>query len=265
LLKAKALASLRRCARAFNDFDDDGRVSTVLLHLQHAFEMLLKASLMEKDVRVFDRRKGRSIGFDKSVSIGAEVSVTEKDVNRVEKAIKANRPRPEVFPRLGGLGASIEGSGVTINVKFSKREGAPVRFIAADDPREAAAVREVDLQRKYRHSARDLHREPGRRRGCARRARGERGLINARSRDRGKARRDGAAGRGRSLMRAAVMYAPGDVRVEDREEPRLVEATDAIIRVSAACVCGSDLWPYHGVEDLAWPAAMGHEYVGVVE
>jgi threonine dehydrogenase-like Zn-dependent dehydrogenase len=66
-------------------------------------------------------------------------------------------------------------------------------------------------------------------------------------------------------MRAAVMYAPGDVRVEDREEPRLVEATDAIIRVSAACVCGSDLWPYRGVEDLAWPAAMDHEYVGIVE
>ena len=275
-LKAKALASLRRCARAFNDFDDDGRVCTVLLHLQHGFEMLLKASLIEKNVRVFDKRKGRSIGFDKSVSIGAEklrltdeqcgllravdalrddeqhfmgelsegllylhvragvtlfaellekqfkerladhlpnrvlpistdppadldvlideqygqikkllqpgkrrradaraqirallameahlaeeVSVTEKDVNRVEKAIKANRPRADVFPRLGGLGTSIEGSGVTIKVKFSKREGAPVRFIAADDPREAAAVREVDLQRKYRHSASDLAR-----------------------------------------------------------------------------------------------------------
>ena len=66
-------------------------------------------------------------------------------------------------------------------------------------------------------------------------------------------------------MRAAVMYAPGDVRVEERDEPQIVEATDAIIRVSAACVCGSDLWPYRGVEGLAWPAAMGHEYVGVVE
>jgi len=66
-------------------------------------------------------------------------------------------------------------------------------------------------------------------------------------------------------MRGAVMYAPGDVRVEERDEPQIVEATDAIIRVSAACVCGSDLWPYRGVEDLAWPAAMGHEYVGVVE
>jgi threonine dehydrogenase-like Zn-dependent dehydrogenase len=66
-------------------------------------------------------------------------------------------------------------------------------------------------------------------------------------------------------MRGAVMYGPGDVRVEEREEPRLVEATDAIIRVSAACVCGSDLWPYRGVEELGWPAPMGHEYVGIVE
>jgi threonine dehydrogenase-like Zn-dependent dehydrogenase len=66
-------------------------------------------------------------------------------------------------------------------------------------------------------------------------------------------------------MRGAVMYAPGDVRVEERDEPQIVEATDAIIRVSAACVCGSDLWPYRGIEDLEWPAPMGHEYAGVVE
>jgi threonine dehydrogenase-like Zn-dependent dehydrogenase len=68
-------------------------------------------------------------------------------------------------------------------------------------------------------------------------------------------------------MRGAVMHAPGDVRVEERDEPRIVEATDAIIRVSAACVCGSDLWPYRGigVDDDAWPMPMGHEYVGIVE
>jgi threonine dehydrogenase-like Zn-dependent dehydrogenase len=66
-------------------------------------------------------------------------------------------------------------------------------------------------------------------------------------------------------MRGAVMYAPGDVRVEERDEPRIVEATDAIIRVSAACVCGSDLWPYRGVEELGWPAPMGHEYAGIVQ
>ena len=68
-------------------------------------------------------------------------------------------------------------------------------------------------------------------------------------------------------MRGVMMYGPGDVRVEERDEPRLVEETDAIIRVSAACVCGSDLWPYRGigVEGAEWPAPMGHEYAGIVE
>jgi threonine dehydrogenase-like Zn-dependent dehydrogenase len=66
-------------------------------------------------------------------------------------------------------------------------------------------------------------------------------------------------------MRATVMYSPGDVRVEERDEPRIVEPTDAIVRVSAACVCGSDLWPYRGIEDLDWPAPMGHEYAGIVQ
>jgi threonine dehydrogenase-like Zn-dependent dehydrogenase len=66
-------------------------------------------------------------------------------------------------------------------------------------------------------------------------------------------------------MRGALMYGPGDVRVEEREAPRIVDPTDAIIRVSAACVCGSDLWPYRGIEGLAWPAPMGHEYAGIVE
>ncbi|HEV2785100.1 MAG TPA: zinc-dependent alcohol dehydrogenase family protein [Solirubrobacteraceae bacterium] len=61
------------------------------------------------------------------------------------------------------------------------------------------------------------------------------------------------------------MHGPGDVRVEEREAPRIVEPTDAIIRVSAACVCGSDLWPYRGVEQMQWPAPMGHEYAGIVE
>src|SRR3954451_20055060 len=68
-------------------------------------------------------------------------------------------------------------------------------------------------------------------------------------------------------MRGAMLYGPGDVRVEEREEPRIVEPTDAIIRVSAACVCGSDLWAYPrlGVEDSMWPVQMGHEFAGVVE
>jgi len=68
-------------------------------------------------------------------------------------------------------------------------------------------------------------------------------------------------------MRGVLMYGPGDVRVEERDEPRVVEETDAIVRVSAACVCGSDLWPYRGigVEGVEWPAPMGHEYAGIVE
>src|SRR5687767_11254351 len=67
------------------------------------------------------------------------------------------------------------------------------------------------------------------------------------------------------VVHGAVMYAPGDVRVEERADPQILDATDAIIRVSAACVCGSDLWPYRGVEELDWPAPMGHEYAGIVE
>ncbi len=65
-------------------------------------------------------------------------------------------------------------------------------------------------------------------------------------------------------MRAVVMHAPGDVRVDQVDEPTIVEPTDAIIRVTAACICGSDLWPYRGVEDVTRPTRMGHEYIGVV-
>jgi threonine dehydrogenase-like Zn-dependent dehydrogenase len=66
-------------------------------------------------------------------------------------------------------------------------------------------------------------------------------------------------------MRGAVLHAPGDVRLEERDDPRIVEPTDAIIRLSATCVCGSDLWPYRGIEVLQRPAPMGHEYAGIVE
>ncbi len=66
-------------------------------------------------------------------------------------------------------------------------------------------------------------------------------------------------------MRGAVLHAPGDVRVEDRPDPRIEQPTDAVIRLAATCVCGSDLWPYRGIEAIDGPAPMGHEYVGVVE
>jgi threonine dehydrogenase-like Zn-dependent dehydrogenase len=66
-------------------------------------------------------------------------------------------------------------------------------------------------------------------------------------------------------MRGVVLHAPGDVRVEQRPDPTIEQPTDAIIRVTASCVCGSDLWPYRGIEPVSQPAPMGHEYVGVVQ
>ena len=66
-------------------------------------------------------------------------------------------------------------------------------------------------------------------------------------------------------MRGTVLYGPRDVRSEERPDPAIVEPTDAVIRLSAACVCGSDLWPYRGADPVTQPTPMGHEYVGIVE
>ena len=66
-------------------------------------------------------------------------------------------------------------------------------------------------------------------------------------------------------MRGVVMYGAGDVRVEDRPRPTIVEPTDAILKLAASCVCGSDLWPYRGLDAVNEPTPMGHEYCGVVE
>jgi len=66
-------------------------------------------------------------------------------------------------------------------------------------------------------------------------------------------------------MKGAVLYGPGDVRFEERADPTIIEPTDAILRLSASCVCGSDLWPYRGIGTSPDPQPMGHEYVGIVE
>jgi threonine dehydrogenase-like Zn-dependent dehydrogenase len=66
-------------------------------------------------------------------------------------------------------------------------------------------------------------------------------------------------------MRGAVLYGPKDIRFEERPDPTLLQPTDAILRLSATCVCGSDLWPYRGVDRSAQPMPMGHEYCGIVE
>src|SRR5947209_15822500 len=66
-------------------------------------------------------------------------------------------------------------------------------------------------------------------------------------------------------MRGAILYAPGDIRLEQRDDPTIVEPTDAIIRLSATCICGSDLWPYRGIDATEAATPMGHEYCGIVE
>ncbi len=66
-------------------------------------------------------------------------------------------------------------------------------------------------------------------------------------------------------MQGAVLYGPRDVRFEKRDEPKIIKPTDAVIRISSACVCGSDLWPYRGIQPIAQPTPMGHEYCGIVE
>ncbi|MFH8463301.1 alcohol dehydrogenase catalytic domain-containing protein [Streptomyces sp. NPDC017991] len=66
-------------------------------------------------------------------------------------------------------------------------------------------------------------------------------------------------------MRATFMYGPGDVRVENVPDPRIVDPTDAIVRITLACVCGSDLHPYHSMDNTDEGVPMGHEFLGVVE
>ena len=270
----KAIRSLRRSAEAFNSFEEEGRVTAVLLHLQHAFEMLLKAGLRQKRVPVFDEKQARSLSFERCVNIGGEhlgitateagllrvidalrdqeqhwfleisegllyshvraavtlfdellqralgerlvdylpsrilpvsaeppqdiqllldeeysqiqallqpgrrrsaeakarircllaleahvageVVVSATDVDRLARAIRMGQPRDEALPRLADLATEVAGEGLQVTVHFSKRRGAPVRYVAADDPTAAAAVRAVDLQKKYHVSRAQL-------------------------------------------------------------------------------------------------------------
>jgi hypothetical protein len=274
-LKAKALSSLRTGLVAFNGLADDGRVTTVLLHLQHAAEMLLKAALLQNGFTLFERDESKSISFKKALgkvvselkvdeaiagplrSVDAlrdveqhwfgnmseelfylevrafvtafdalltkllgeaiadtlpirvlpistqppngdlsilfnsefdqiknllapgkrqrdeakgkirsllaveahateEVEVLEKDVNRIEKAIRAGKPIGDVFPRLTNLTSNVSGQGIQIEVTIVKKGGAPVRYVAGDDPAEVAAIRTIDLQRRFRYSPHEI-------------------------------------------------------------------------------------------------------------
>jgi threonine dehydrogenase-like Zn-dependent dehydrogenase len=66
-------------------------------------------------------------------------------------------------------------------------------------------------------------------------------------------------------MLGTVLHGARDVRCEEVPEPKILKPTDAIIRLSATCICGSDLWPFRGLNDVKAPMAMGHEYCGIVE
>lgn len=267
-LRNKALASMRSAMVAFNSLDEDGRATRVLLHLQHGFEMLLKAALVQDRQPVFDEKTGRSIGFDKCVNLGQpapisltaeeqgtlrtidamrdeeqhwytvvdegllylytragvtlfddllhrvfgerladhmplrvlpvgteapqdfqtlvdreysniaqllrpgrraraeadarvrallameaqvdeDAEVSEADVRRVVRGIQAGKSRAAVFPRLSDVATSVEGTGLSVDVRFVKKEGVPVRLVKDDDQVDAAAIRLVPLQKKF--------------------------------------------------------------------------------------------------------------------
>ncbi|MFI7618273.1 DUF3644 domain-containing protein [Nonomuraea terrae] len=275
VLKKKALSSLVAATEAFNSPHDIGRSTKVLLHLQHSFEMLIKAALVQANVMVFDSHLGRSWGFETCIKhalghpkiqlsdsdagtlraidamrddeqhwfnfvseqllylharagvtlfddilqrmfkeelttylphrvlpisvdpprdlalvldeeytqiaalmspgrrarheacarirtllameahVEPDTRVSTKDVARVERGIRNGNPRELVFPRLEEISTTVDGHGITITVHFTKKQGAPVRYVA-DDTVPAAAIREVDLQRKFHRSATDL-------------------------------------------------------------------------------------------------------------
>jgi len=66
-------------------------------------------------------------------------------------------------------------------------------------------------------------------------------------------------------MKGTMLYGPRDIRFEELETPKIIEPKDAVIRMAATCVCGSDLWPYRGLQPTNGPTPLGHEYCGFVE
>jgi hypothetical protein len=142
-----------------------GRILPVSTKPPISFDLLVDREfnqvreLLQPGRRQRDEARGRIRTLLAMESHAAEhVDISEADIDRVEKAIRLGKSRSDVFPRLDGLDTQISGTGVSISVRFTKQvgEGAPVRFIAADDPTEAAAVREVDLQKRFHLSATQL-------------------------------------------------------------------------------------------------------------
>jgi len=116
-------------------------------------EYKLITELLEPGKRHRDEARARIrslLAFEAIVT--DEVAISEKDINRIEKAIKTGSELDAVFPRLNTISTAMAGEGPTFTVHFSKKQGAPVKFVGGDDPGAAAAVREIDLRRKFHMS-----------------------------------------------------------------------------------------------------------------
>lgn len=91
----------------------------------------------------------------------SEVAVSEKDIDRIESAIRSGKVLNQVFPRLATLDMTTSGDGINVRVHFTKKQGAPVKFVSGDDPEEAGAVRELDISKKFYLPAAKLARKLG--------------------------------------------------------------------------------------------------------
>ncbi|AAO53569.1 hypothetical protein ALQ37_03146 [Pseudomonas syringae pv. aptata] len=123
----------------------------------HLVRELLEPGRRQRDEA---RARIRSMLAMESIAV-EEVEVSERDIDRIEKAVRAGQGIKEVFPRLSTVGTRTDGEGVNLLVHFTKKEGAPIRYIGGDDPAEAAAVRELDLQKKFYLGAADLAQKVG--------------------------------------------------------------------------------------------------------
>jgi hypothetical protein len=107
--------------------------------------------LLAPKKRARDEARGRiSSLLAMEAHVSDDVSVSERDIDRIEKAIRAKTPVEQVFPRLMTLATNVVGEGPTVKVRIVKNQDAPaIRYVSGDDPAAAAAIREVDLQKKY--------------------------------------------------------------------------------------------------------------------
>jgi hypothetical protein len=92
--------------------------------------------------------------------VADDAAVSNTDVRRVVKGIRDGKSRAQVFPKLGEVAASVAGEGLSVEVRFVKKGGLPVQLVT-DPDQDVAAVREVDLQKKYHRSATDLAKAVG--------------------------------------------------------------------------------------------------------